>query len=303
MYKLKIFSTLIGLSFLLLNCGDGSFFDPADLNPSTPNTTEQEGTMTAKVDGTNWTATLPGAFRVNGVINIGGQSQDESIITITMEDKGTGTYTLGKNTLSAAAYAIDNTGNSISYTSNSDISEGGEVIISDIDEDNKTMSGSFSFMVGRELPMEGTKRLTEGVFDKIPYQTELAPLNNGNSLSVVINGELLEASTTVASASSLLDNISISANNSPTGFPSIGLFMPNDVEPGTYEFSFGGDYSGLYNASTDPAQAYSADSGELVITKHDTGKKELAGTFHFEATALLDTTVYQIKEGVFSVTY
>lgn len=118
-------------------------------------TTAAAGGFTAVIDGKSWVAT-DSSIRVsllNGILTISGQSSDGQTITILLEDTVQRPYTLNENSVSMATYfdEQDNSTLEFRYLStnqsyNASLS-GGAVLLNEVDNLNKTISGIFSFNV------------------------------------------------------------------------------------------------------------------------------------------------------------
>src|SRR5882724_10075416 len=133
------------------------------------------GDFRAKIDGTAWTAAdnSKSAMILSGVININGTSSDGKMISITLVAQAPGTYTVDANSPGVAAYNEPSNGVNISYStnqSNDPTLSGGSVTITEIDQNNKTISGTFSFNGYDVSSGSGVKKvISEGVFDKLPF--------------------------------------------------------------------------------------------------------------------------------------
>jgi len=276
-----------------------------------PNPNPVTGNLRAKIDGTQWVAnSATGAFRMLGYISITGRSTDRKYLSITLTDSGVHNYTLDNNSMNAASYIDSNLSNAVNFTTNQGINAGdagGVVNVTSIDAVNKTISGTFSFRVFRQ--MDGAQRtFTEGIFTNIPYATSLPPGAATDTFRVKIAGVLWTPPTVFASktpaAPPLVPQIAITGT-SADGTKSVGMFIPADITPGNYTFDlFGGIYLGLYNPDTDPNHSQGAMSGTLTILSHNTTTRRIRGNFNFHAEALLNPLLFsELTEGYFSVTY
>jgi len=302
----SFFLSLIILS-LLVGCDD-AFLDTnvtlpdEEENPmmETPMDTSTTGAslMTAKINGMDWEAEAAGALIQVNRIGISGLAADGSVMVLSLEDNGEGVYELTENSLSAGAYTLGD--NSNAFTSNSNV-EGGRVEITELNWQDSIMSGTFFFTGSRAFPA-GEVNIEVGTFENIPVRTELGSVNDFNNLSVKVDDELFEPVSVTAMIDPFSNNISI-VGTAAVGIPSVGLFLPQDITEGTYDLGTPGfaDYGAQYNI--DDMTFLGAESGELIITKHDTGVKIIEGTFFFEAAELVGGSTASLTEGSFSVTY
>ncbi|MEM7104348.1 MAG: DUF6252 family protein [Bacteroidota bacterium] len=258
------------------------------------------GTMKCKIDGTTWEAVLPSASILNGLINVTGISSNGMILTITVSGTTTGTYTLEPTGLNAIAFVENNSGTTPAFVSNQNIANTnyGEVVITNIDTDAKTISGTFFTEVHRLV--DGMERIiTEGEFNAVSYEDTTTPTNS--TMSVTIDGNAWTAN----SASGFLNFGSLSLTGTDaSGAVSVGLIIPDDTPPGMYTLgapSFS-TYGAQYNPG--PNTFLAGDSGTLTITEHNTTTQVIKGNFEFDAsefpTGPLTAT---LTNGSFEISY
>jgi hypothetical protein len=307
----KIFYSLITLSAVVTFSSCQKEVDPSILG-NTNNPNPVTGNFKAKIDGTQWVANSgAGGFRMLGYISLTGRSTDKKYLSITLTDSGVHNYTLDANSMNAASYIDSNLGNPMNFTTNQGTNPGqagGIVNVTAIDAVNKTITGTFSFRVYRQ--MDGAQRtFTEGSFTNIPYATSLPPGSANDTFRVKIAGTLwtpptVFASKTPALPPQLLPQITVTGT-SADGTKSVGMFMPENIVPGNYTFDlFGGVYLALYNPDTDPNHSQGAMSGTLTILSHNTATRRIRGNFNFHAEALLNPLLFtELTEGYFAVTY
>lgn len=263
-----------------------------------------EGVFTVDFDGKTFVSDNPIATVLDDVINITGikTSTNEAFI-LTIFGNETGTYELGvtENTeVNGGTYNDDITGTGETWSSVVDfITSQGQVTITEIDEVNKTISGTF-FFTGHHVSLS-SKEFTNGVFTNVSFDAGLVS-GSGNTFFAKVDGvEFIEDSVNGA-ATSLpgLSTIGISAIKN--SLETIGLNLDSDIEPGEYELSTFGTPSGLYSVSF--SESFSSETGKVVITLHDKANKRIEGTFQFTAASFLDPDVsYEVTEGSFGVTY
>jgi len=264
------------------------------------------------IDGVPWASNKAkmGASIIDGVTNISGVSFDDQVITITLNTIAPGTFPLSDGDSYAMAYLEKKNGNDPAYTSNAISNNVGRVVISEIDPKNAIMSGSFSGKVLRSIDNKVIE-ITNGEFTDLPYSTEVNPITEEEEeeveveekeffLKAEIDGTLWKAPS--ITGSTLIDDLSIMAINANT-FESITFSFPMSITKGNFQMGdIFTDYGAQYNKNQ--ATYLMAKTGTLVITEHDTVKKELAGTFSFDAEEFGGgTETASIKNGSFRVSY
>jgi hypothetical protein len=266
------------------------------------------GNFTAKVDGVQWSAsgTKQGASILGGVINITGISADNKEITMTITDSVAGTYTLSQSSTSYGAYADIDSSDVYAFSTNQgkdSTQAGGVITILNIDPVGKTISGTFSFHVYRDIDGRG-KNITNGVFTRIPYVTTLPPSSTTDTLQASIDNKSWKAGNIQATiASGQLTLVGASSDATQT----IGLLLPANTPPGSYPLdgsnpSFLGAYT-LLGGST--STGFVSKAGTLTVTQNNTSTSRIRGTFQFTATdpTGANTTTHTIASGVFSIYY
>jgi len=273
---------------------------------STENPNGRDGTFTAQIDGVQWSAadSLKGAAIVAGFINISGISSDHKQLSIILNDTIPGVYTLNQNTTSVAAYLNTDSADLYAYTSNqgSDTAQaGGTVTVTQIDLVNRTITGTFSLNVYRNVDGK-QKKMTDGVFFKLPYTSSLPAANKTDTMHAVIDGENWMARSIQASS---ISNTLIINGSALNGSQAISLLVPFDIAPGGpylfdyMQFTYTGVYSPVINST------YGSASGTLNILENDPVTGRIRGNFEFLAADPTFQTpkTYQVSNGYFSVQY
>tara|TARA_R110002050_G_scaffold233063_1_gene368725 strand:+ start:8019 stop:8942 length:924 start_codon:yes stop_codon:yes gene_type:complete len=306
---MKLLKTFVPTFLLLLCCITSCNVEPYEDGTSPENneteTNTEPGTFKVDFDNKTYKADIVSATILDNVINISGlRSASQDAVIISVFTTTTGTYPLGitQNSVetNSVTYADPGTGNV--WPSVKDFTtKQGEVTITEIDEVNKTISGIFYF-TGYNVSQE-SKEFTKGVFNKIPYATNVPTSNNGNTFFAKVDGvEFLEEGIggALLSIPGTPSIITISATK--TSLETISISVNADITDGTYEFSSFDPPLGQYNLSL--TDGVVSDSGTLTITSHDTFNKRIIGTFSFKASSILGTgSSYEITEGSFDVTY
>jgi hypothetical protein len=260
--------------------------------PVTPPSNEPAaGAMSASIDGNSWKSDIASGTIQNGYINITGKNNAGETITLTLNGTTKATYTLNNGTMHVGVY--QKTNGSLGYTTNASGTTGGTVTVTEIDEANKTISGTFSFSA--EEPSSGNKvSVTAGKFNKVKYTTSSGTTNN--TLSAKVDGNAWTGSSVFA----VLNSGKIAVTGT-SGSSSMGIYMPEGVTPGTYSLSMFGSYMAQYNP--DQSTFLASDNGTLVVTEHDATARTIKGTFNFNASDFSGSTTATITEGAFSAKY
>lgn len=276
---------------------------------SIENSTAQTGaTFIATIDGTQWAATANArqATVIQGLINLTGISSDNREISITLTDTSLGVHVLNQTTSSLAAYADIDSSDLYAFATNqgTDTSQaGGEVTLTQIDKVNKTLSGTFTFNVYRDIDSR-QKTITAGIFNKIPYTTSLPPASSVDTLQATIDAKGWTGQSIEASINS--GELSI-VGGSSNGSQSIGLLIPADATSGTYPLDGSNpSYTGLYTMlSGGAASGAVATQGSITVIQNNTATTRIRGTFEFTAVdpTGANTTPHTIASGVFSIYY
>lgn len=266
------------------------------------------GNFTAKIDGVQWSAsgTKEGASILGGVITITGISADNKEINITITDSIAGNYVLSQSSTSFGAYADIDSSDLYAFSTDQgkDSSQGGGTVkVLEIDPIGKTISGTFSFNVFRDL--DGRKKsITNGVFTKIPYLTSLPPTSNTDTLKASIDNKAWAATHIEGMVTQgQLTILGASADATQT----IGLLMPSATAAGTFQLD--GSVPGYLGAYTllagSSANQFVSTKGTVTVIENNTSTLRIKGSFTFTATdpANANGASHSITSGVFSVYY
>lgn len=265
----------------------------------------QSGNFTALVDGVQWVATDSSAVAtiVGGMIDITGISSDNHQLSITLDDTITGTYPLNPNTASLAVYTNLDSSLVDAWSTGQGIDSqqaGGTVIVTQIDRVNKTLSGTFSFKVFRDLD-NGQRVITQGVFFQIPYTNASQQGGSADTLNATIAGNAFVA--TNITGIGLSGQLGITGSVGSSGYPAVSFLIPENITPGPYtlNYNLGTTYLGFYqpNASSNLASA----SGTLTILSNDMVNSRIRADFQFQAKNPLTGQTFSLTNGFFSVQY
>ena len=263
------------------------------------------GLIKMNIDGKPWVADkYAGGSLYSGAILISGISLDKKTFIIRIDDTIPGTYTLLTDGMDAAAYT-DSMESVFTYTTNQGdpATTHGVVTIASIDKGNKTMSGTFSCNLFREVDGKSIT-ITAGVFENISFETSTPVSNSTDTFRVKIGTSQWNPHSIAALSVGGTGQLMISTTNL-TSTESFGLvFMNPDIVSGVYSFDgLGGDVTGIYNKPGAP-EPFVSESGQLHIIEHNKTTKRIRGNFHFRAVPFPGPgTPVEMTEGYFSVKY
>lgn len=290
------------LSIIIFSCNIEPYVEEIQDNINDKN----QGVFKVGFDGLTYEADNIQATLLNDVLNITGFRGDfgEAVI-LTVFNPSLGKHALGvtNNSLesNAAAYTEANNTGSGSWVafSQANISQG-ELNITEINETDKTISGTFYF-TGTNASISKTKEFTKGVFTNVSFTASLGGGNNINTFFAKVDGGEFKENL-IAGIYQTLNGVStIGISATKDNLQSIGFNLDGDILPGEYTFNTFSTPTALYSRSMSDINT---GTGILKISTHDKTKKRIIGTFQFTASPFLSTgTSYEITEGSFDVTY
>lgn len=288
----KVLLSVTLLSILFPSCSDDSDKSPIPVAPA--------GNIIATVDGTSWEASGIAIINDN-FISVGGQSGGKTVQVTVFKDDVVGTYevkgigaltTYTPEAMVAYEMSGSNASASIYYDNNEAV---GSVTITEIDEVNKTVSGTFHSKV--KSYTDGTAlEITTGSFTKIPYSTEVVT----STMSAKIDGVQFN-SHIVVSASAM--GTLVLNGQTLGGQQIVTISVPETIIAGTYTLGELG-LSDQYTTYTKNGKTYASVSGTLKIAVHNKTTKHIEGTFNFSAEPFgFEASNVTATDGVFSVDY
>lgn len=257
--------------------------------------TSDQGQMSAFVDGTAWDADMVSAVHLQNIFNISGINDDGTSIIITLDGLQTGEYVSNATTANVLLWSPGS--GALGFSSQAD-SVSGKVVITQIDDVDSLVSGTFSFTAAE--PSSGSMvEVTEGVFTDVRY-TSQTPVTPDNSLQVKINGGDWEA----ASVTGIVNGGTLTLSGTDAdASETVALTIPDDTPVGTYDLGspLFSSYGGQYNA--DDQTFMQAFDGSITIANHDQAAKIIEGNFSFNAGEFGGTEMAALTEGSFYVAY
>lgn len=217
----------------------------------------------------------------DGSLTIQGFTQDESL-TLKLSRLAEGNFGIGENKPNYAVF--EDMGGNI-YTTRPDGE--GIISISEMNETNKTISGTFHF--NAFLPGIDTIYVSKGVLHNISYTGgEILDPNNAGTFSAKVNGNPFSPITvTSRDTGNTIITSGVGVNST------IVISVPSNVEPGIYTIP-GGGFVAKYQGANGPE---TTDGGEITIVEHNTTEKTIKAAFSFL------TNRSEVTLGAFNVAY
>ncbi|WP_395044519.1 DUF6252 family protein [Flavobacterium sp.] len=317
MKKIKFFTAFLLLfsAFSFISCDNEPIDSLIDLGSDVDNPGGTvTGTFKVDYDGQTFTATVTQAIVNTDYIAITGlKSATGEFFQITIPNGTVGTYTWSDfdGTSNALGLAYSTGTAESAYVSASDAVgefadepsyvDTAEVNIVSLNSTTTNITGTFKFTGVRFGGTGGTtlqtKVFTNGQFNLTYTTNTTSPTEN--TFFAKLNG----ADFTPTNIDGFKNSGIISLVGRRGSVENIGLFLPDNVTPGTYDISFGGEYSGTYILNSTGEGVFGGDSGSITITSHDVTNKKIIGTFNFIGTSFFSPATYNVSVGTFNITY
>ena len=300
MKKLKLLPVLfIILSAISFTSCDTEPIDPV-LGDNLGQQPNQPGDPVFKVDfsGQTYIATSTLATVGNGLISIGGfKGSNGEMLSIIVQGTNEGTYDASKIMLT---YSPNNT-TEYGYT-NSNLSTGedsGTVVITEIDTQNKTISGTFSFTgwwsdSEQNLP---SVAFSNGVFTDIPYTG-----------GVATGEEFFKANVDGTANSYAGADLAVAVTDGNPSYVSINAYgenhrlilsFPTTITAGTYQIESGATAVVTARFRDADDVQYGVSEGTFTVTSNQNGW--IKGTFTFPVKNTAGETIHNVTAGDFNV--
>jgi len=270
--------------------------DVLDNNPGTP---AGPASFTVNFGGETFTADATQAVIEGGLITVGGtRGANGETVAFIVPNNGVGTYTASLTNEDSPLFTYTPTATSeYTYNNFNDTTITGVLTVSEIDEVNHTISGTFSFTGYYGDPEANLPPVvfSNGQFTDVPYLSDVInPGNDDEYFNATFNNQDWEFDIFGAAASG--GNLSISANDFATS-TMLSITVDENIEPGTYTITddFTAGPSAMLGFGND---VYTPASGTLVIIENENGF--IKGTFNFNAVNF-DDEVIPVTNGAFRV--
>ena len=289
MYKILPFLLII---VTLFSCKKDDELEPIEIAPV--NLPLAATSFSADIDGTNFSANTFTAIIENGEMQIEA-TDGTKLLRFIVTEEGEGSFLLGANGVANGEYLPTGDETDIYVVE-------GVLTISAINNSANKVSGNFE---GSATGSGGTVQLTAGNFVNNPF----TGVYTGAGVGVLQQGSAdLDAAAfnpTLITGNEGFGKIALNLARS-NGAESIGLSLDQNITAEEYDFMDPNLVSGTYSTSGNPDGQYVSNTGNLVLTSHNTSEKNIKGTFEFTAVPTpgnTNTNTHQIQNATFSVNY
>lgn len=264
---MKILLAALFASLLLISCDDIQTYDVA---------------LQANVDNSFYKSNdARASLNDDGSVTIQGFT-DEQSLTLHLSRLGEGNFAIAEGRPNYALF--EDIGGSI-YSTRPDGE--GMVTLSEVNEANKTLSGTFYF--NAFLPGIDTIYVSKGTLHNVPYSSgEIGdPSTAGIFRAKVDSNQFIPITISSRNTGNTIITTGSTAN------ASIVISVTANVEPGEYSLPQGG-FAAKYQGANGPEPTA---GGMITILEHNVAEKSIKGTFSFI------TNRSEITEGEFDVVY
>lgn len=312
----------IGIAFHFLSCENepltGEFYQE-EQNEA------EEGQFIADIEGVQFiAATASATLTTENQLVITGSKPGGEDIVLAVVDAAVGSFNLSTGgAVENSAFYFDGSVNPLPYSSAQALGGYGQLKISELNTDAKTVTGTFSFvgyrikvddngepvLDGNGNPVLESKEIASGAFNSIEYILDDTGGGGGGApeheFFAKVDGVDFIADT-ISVTEPIVGNvhmIKIEAKNSEG--QQIRIDIPRLLGVGTFEMtriSDGTDLIALYNAGNG-SENLTSDPGSITITEFDLETGVLKATFAFTGTDPLNQIpdVVEITEGSLTV--
>lgn len=287
-----------------------------------------EGQFIAVINNNGFEADVAVAvFDQNNTLTITGTNNSTGeVISLVVENGTEGTFDLSTS-LGSENIGLYIDGNEITnpYITATELGGFGQLQITEIDDENQTITGTFSLtglraavddsgnpiLDGDGNPVLETISISNGAFNQIEFTNDNSGGGGGgpqNLFFAKVDGIdfVAEEVTTERNLINEIPVIRVSATNAEGQL--IRIDIPEELGTGTFDMesiSNGTQLIGIYNPNVNSGEDLTSNPGTITITSFNTLAGRMVATFEFTATDPLgaDPTVAEITEGSFEINY
>lgn len=271
----------------LSSCGGGST-GPAS-NP----------VMYGLVNSTNWRSPDPHAILTDYTLKVYGTSANGQTVIITVNSAEVGEYTMSQTNGHYAEFIPNMSANATRYSTVNNEGGSGFVRISSINEETKSVSGTFNFKAYR-LSDNTFKTVSEGNFSNVPYKYyNTSDTSSFDNLFIFSDHVQQWTAADITAYRNDTSIVIIGEVDRSEAWQSVTLRMSPTISAGVHYITAEGP---VWAKFQEGFYEYDAVNGSMTIIENNSEDRIIRGTFFFNYINNEDQTM-SISSGQFEVQY
>lgn len=271
----------------LSSCGGGST-GPAS-NP----------VMYGLVNSTNWRSPDPHAILTDYTLKVYGTSANGQTVIITVNSAEVGEYTMSQTNGHYAEFIPNMSANATRYSTVNHEGGSGFVRISSINEETKSVSGTFNFKAYR-LSDNTFKTVSEGNFSNVPYKYyNTSDTSSFDNLFIFSDHVQQWTAADITAYRNDTSIVIIGEVDRSEAWQSVALRMSPTISAGVHYITAEGP---VWAKFQEGFYEYDAVNGSMTIIENNSEDRIIRGTFFFNYINNEDQTM-SISSGQFEVQY
>jgi hypothetical protein len=288
MRKILIIFTIWIFGIILISCGGGGSSGP-DTSP----------VMFGLVNSTNWRSTNPRAVLTETSLKVYGTSANGQTIILNINSGEVGEFVVSEYNGNYAEFIPNMSSGATRYSTQNSENGSGLIRISSINEESRTVCGTFSFKAYRSTD-NTFKTITDGNFSNVPYQFfSVTDTNSFHNLFVFRESDHNWTTETITAERNDTTLLIIGECSRTEAWQSITLWMSPIISAGVHYITPSGP---VYAKFQQGFYEFPAVNGSVTIISNNQTEKIIKGTFFFNYLDN-DNQTKSITDGQFEVKY
>lgn len=273
---------------ILVSCGGGG---PAggDSNP----------VMFGLINSTNWRTPNPRAVLTETSLKVYGTSSNGQTIILNINSGEVGEFVVSEYNGNYAEFIPNMSSGTARYSTNNNENGSGLIRVSSINEESKTVSGTFNFKAYRSTD-NTFKTVTDGTFSNVPYQFfSVTDTNAFQSVFIFRESDQDWNAETITAERNDSVLLIIGEVSRTEAWQSITMWMSPTISAGVHYITPSGP---VYAKFQQGFYDFPATNGSVTIISNNSTEKKIKGTFFFNYLDNNNETM-SITDGQFEVEY
>jgi len=276
------------LGVLLMSCGGGG-----------ASGTDSSPVMFGLVNSTNWRSVSPRAVLTETSLKIYGTSSNGQTIILNINSGEVGEFVLSEFNGNYAEFIPNMSAGAERYSSLNNENGSGLIRVSSINEESKTVSGTFNFKAYRSSD-NTFKTVSDGNFSNVPYQFfSVTDTNSFQSIFSFRESDQDWNAETITAERNDTVLLIIGECSREEAWQSVMMWMSPTISAGVHYITPTGP---VYAKFQQGFYDYPATNGSVTIISNNSIEKKIKGTFFFNYLDNNNQT-QSITDGQFEVLY